>query len=705
MSQSDINTSNVLDSNRDKTFRQGTSTGERYVVDIDIGGTNTDALISKKDEFFYLKVDTTPHDLSECFKAVLEKGASQLGISDLGVFLQKIRIIRLSTSLSTNALMEKKEERIGMLVSKGWRVPFLDQFLHFKGAGSLVSPDMIEELDSRIDENDIREKTYQLLIEGAISLVISLDAGPEFSTSEKQVKSIINRYFAKHFIGSVPILCCSQVSKDQDYCKRTNTATLNAYTYDTLSRHLLGIEDLLRDMGYPYPLLLVHANGGSARAAKSTAIQTLSSGTAAGIYGALRLFKHYNKPHIFLIDVGGTSTEIGLIQQGTITYAESPQFGELPIDVPSSVNATLGIGGGSIVRIDDGALELGPDSAGAFPGPACYDLGGMQPTLTDAYLVLGYFDENDFLGGQKRIKKDLAENIIKNMIADPLDITCEEAALLIKNNAVEVIGKQIRTIIESIFSAASAFSLFAVGGGGGCIGADLADFVGIEETYVFQPGAIFGAFGSSAMDIMHQYKSQIQVPWEKGDTFWKKISVNLNKIVLALQRIAAKDMAGEGFTPERVHYVVELELLSPLGKMYRLELPSPFLWLNSKQRVDIEEQIEKLFFHSSSKAEFDNISLTGLLLNAVGRIPHTPLAHHRKRTVMKNTKKKMSRNIYTAQGCWVEAPVYRWDELSLPQMIEGPALVESKETTVVLPQGKILDFDEYGNGVMKGSIL
>jgi N-methylhydantoinase A/oxoprolinase/acetone carboxylase beta subunit len=275
-----------------------------------------------------------------------------------------------------------------------------------------------------------------------------------------------------------------------------------------------------------------------------------------------------------------------------------------------------------------------------------------------------------------------------------------------KKKAVEIIGKQILSAIAATGDSDSAFSLLAVGGGGGCIGAAIADVAGIGEIYVFRQGSVFGAFGSSGMDIMHQYKRLTHLSWEKGDAFWKKLSGMLNKIVLSLQRVAAKDMAGEGFTPEGIRYEVELQLeLFPFGKMSRLRLPSPFLWLNKKQIKDMEERVEKLFLHTSGEAPSGKLFLSGVLLNALGRIPHAPMASQGKAVVREDIKKEGRRRIYTAPECWLEANVYQWDELSMPLVVEGPALVESKESTLFLPPGKTLEFDEGGNGIMRGSNL
>ncbi len=663
----------------------------RYVVDIDIGGTFTDVMISCRGNVACFKTDTTPTDLSQCFKDALERGAIGAGFSTIGLFLRKILVIRLSTSLSTNMLIEKKGAQVGLLLSRGRAAAYLEQLQPNRDERPVLFPDMLEEVEYSLDE-DIREKSYRLLTRGVKALVVCLDESADFPIAENRVKSIIMKYFPRHTIGSVPVLLSCQVSRDQDYFKRINTALLNAYVHSALSRQILHIEDFLRDQGFPYPLLVIHANGGSARSAKSSAVCTLSSGAAAGIYGSQRLSLFYNKSHVVIVDVGGTSTEIGLIRQNRVVYAAPSWVGNISIDSPSPVQATLGIGGGSIVRINtEGILCFMPESVGAFPGPACYNLGGIEPTLTDAYLILGYFDENFFLGGQKRINKKAAMKVMKKRIADPLGITIEDAAFLIKKKAVEIIGKEIRKVILMENERPERFSLFAVGGGGGCLGSDLLDYAGLGELFVFRQGAVFGAYGSSGMDIVHQYREQMNVFWKKNDNEFSEIPRTLNKTILSLQMQAGNDMSGEGFLPQEIRFEVDLELKSfAAGKTCRLALPSPFLWPENAFFPVMKDLSAKKGIH-----------ITGVVLRALGDIPHAESAFQREKSTLKN-REKGARRIYLGRGTFGEAPFFSWDELATPWAVTGPALIESGETTVWAPKGKTFEFDEYGNGIMKG---
>jgi N-methylhydantoinase A/oxoprolinase/acetone carboxylase beta subunit len=663
----------------------------RYVIDIDIGGTYTDAIVSHGGGAAYFKTDTTPSDLSQCFEDALKKGAVKMGFSNTGLFLRKILVIRLSTSLSTNTLLERKGARVGLLLTEGHRTAYLDRFHTPRNERHILLPEMVEEVGGHLPDEDIREKAYSLLTRGITAMVVCLDGSDDLPKREDRVKTVIGQYFPKHSIGSVPVLLSSQVSRDEGYFKRINTALLNAYGHAALSRQVSGIEDFLRSEGFAHPLLIVHSNGGSARSAKSTAIQTLSSGAAAGIYGSRRLASFYHKSHVVVADVGGTSTEIGLNQYDRFAYAMPSHVGDLPLDILSPVHSTLGIGGGSIAQINkEGGVCFSFESVGAFPGPACYNLGGTEATLTDAYLILGYFDEDYFLGGRKRIHKHWARKVVQKKIADPLGLNIEEAAFAIKNKAVEIIGNGIRSVISGEDENPSTFSLFAVGGGGGCMGSDLMDHAGLGEVCVFRQGSVFGAYGSSTMDIMHQYKKRIDVVWKKNDAASPQIVRNLNKTILALQRHAEKDMSGEGFSPQEIRFQTELEL-KPLSaeKTYRLILPSPFLWP------------ESAFFPLSKNMPAEKkIRMTGLVLNAYGDVPH---AEPRPQPDVGNRKnlKKGVRRVHVTPGTLKDIPIYSWDGFSPAHLLTGPALIESSETTLWLPEGKTILFDEYGSGIIK----
>jgi N-methylhydantoinase A/oxoprolinase/acetone carboxylase beta subunit len=682
----------------------------KFIVDIDVGGTFTDAIISRRNRVEFFKVDTTPDDLSQCIEEVFVRAVTTLEAGDIRSLLNQVQIIRLSTSLTLNTLVERKGARLGLLLSKGWRTRFLRQPLSIDGSKPLILSDMVLDIDDfqnalshgcpRISEDEVRDKSRILLERGATILVLSF-VGAEYSPdSESYVKGITHKYFPRHFIGSVPVMLGSQVSSHSDYIVRTNTALLNAYCHGAIANKLFQIEEFLRGHGGPVPFLAVHSSGGISRAAKTRPIHTISSGAAASMFGAEGLARRYGRPEIISLDIGGTSTEIGHIHSAAIKYDGQAEVEGLAVDLSNPVARYLGLGGGSIVWFDgEGEIRIGPESTGSFPGPACYDNGGTAPTLTDVYLVLGYLDEGYFLGGLKRIKKDVARRAFSEKIARPLGITCEQAAFMAKMKAVGVIGNEILGLISGVKKAPSAYCLFATGGGGGCIGADVAECIGTGKTYIFRQGAVFGAFGSSSMDIAHTYERKVNVPVFGPGVSREEICRTLNNAVLSLQRTAFKDMLGEGFRSEEIRFEIEAELnAGNSNRPVKILLPTPFIWPARDWPVLRSKAAEHLKGQGSDKTELA-LMITKIVIRALADVPHCRLEYSPRSGSAKEFLKGR-RLIYVGKNAFLEADVYEWDLLPVPTAISGPALIESPDTTIVVPPDRMIQFDKNYNGVI-----
>jgi len=682
-----------------------------FSIDIDIGGTYTDAIIAQKKLSRFLKVDTTPHDLSQCVQQILERAVSILRLPNIHSFLCETDVVRLSTSLSTNLLLEGRGARCGLLLSRGWREHFLAQPLSICGPKPVVFENDVLEIGreatpprnrcaGRLSEEEVREKARVLLERGATILVVSLVGTEVKPDPELYVKNIIQRYYPRHCIGSVPVVMGIQISNTPDYITRTNTAVLNAFCHRSIASDLFKVQEFLQGKGCRRPLLVVNASEGTTRVAKTKAIQTINSGAAAGIFGVSKLANLYQKDDVISVDVGGTSTEIGVIRNKTIAYAQPTQFAGLPVDVSFPVFSTLGIGGGSVARIDnDGTIKVGPESSGSFPGPACYNLGGSEPTLTDAYLVLGYIDEKYFLGGQKAVRRSAAQEVFTGKIAEPLGISCEEAAFKVKEKAVALIGNAMRTVVAKTGLDFSKAPVFALGGGGGCIGAHLADFVGSGEIMVFRQGSVFGSFGSSNMDVTHIYERRLSRPIFQRGVPKKESCHELNRAVVALQRVAFKDMRGEGFKDEEIRFAVEVEVrASGVKDTARITLPNPFLWIGKDWKCFLRKARDCFKSTVTSKSQL-TVWVEIAILRSFGAVPHFEIGPLEKADKPESSY-KTKRRLYVGGGTWREAKVYEWDLLSVPRVLVGPAILESRDTNIVIPPGKNIAIDHKLNGTI-----
>ena len=667
---------------------------ERYSVDMDIGGTFTDAIFSSRRSMTLIKVDTTRHDLSVCFRKALERARETLGFESVRQCLSSVRVIRLSTSLSTNLILERKGLCIGLILAAGWKEAFLGKGIFPDGSGVLVEPEMVIEVGAESEESEVREAAYRLILRGADILVISLDGGKEgFLQAEERARAVIHRYYANHFIGSIPVVSGGQLSRIREYLPRTSRIVFNTYAHHAVSGPFLAIEDYLRENGYPHPLLLVHADGGTSRVSKSTAERTISSGAAAGVFGALRFSRIYGVKNALTVDIGGTSTELGVIRGGEMVWCGRGSEADSSRGLPIAV--TIGIGGGSVVRLDDtGRVHLGPGSVGAFPGPACYGLGGAEPTLTDAFLILGYFDEGYFLGGERRLKRTLAEKVFQERVAGIWGVSCEEAALRVKEEAVGRIAEEIRTVIARFGLDPVNTALFAVGGCGGCMGCALCEAAGLRELRIFRQGSVFGAFGTSGMDVLHRYEEEVNLGLEPSAERGLEVCDRINGVVLALQRRAFQDMAAEGFQPEGIQFESALEItVEAIGTRWSCDCPTAFLWPGDWNAV--RKRIGRLFGGDGAEVDGRGLRLVGIALTAVARVPHAEPDALVPFDEAGSTG--LERRIYGQGGHWVDARVHRWDALKVPLKVSGPCILESRETTVVVSPGYEMGLDKRRN--------
>jgi N-methylhydantoinase A/oxoprolinase/acetone carboxylase beta subunit len=674
---------------------------ERYSVDLDIGGTFTDAIFSRKGFAKLIKVETTPHDLSVCFQKALEKGAEELGFENLSFFLSRVRVIRLSTSLSINVLLERKGVWMGLLLEKGWRDEFLGLRDFPQGTGPPVAQHMVLEVGTKPNGAEIREAACQLIREGADVLVISLNDPEGFLQAEQLARGIIHQFYANHFIGSVPVVTSGQLSQSVDYMGRSSRIVYNTYSHGVLAEPFLDIEDRLRKLGYALPLLLVHANGGASRVSKTTAEQTVNSGASAGIFGAQRFSRFYGLKNVVTVDIGGTSTEIGIVKNGRIAPTQGDRHIANHMPGGSPIAFSVGIGGGSVVRVDENrAIALGPQSMGAFPGPACYDLGGGEPTLTDVFLLLGYFDEGYFLGGERRLNRRSAETVFTERIANPLGLSCEAAAWFVKREAVKCIAREMECLLSRHGLRPEETALFAVGGCGGCMGCDLCDAAGFSELYVFRQGSVFGAYGSSGMDVTHRYKQRLTAPLGVSGRQPTEVCDTINATVLTLQRKAFQDMAAEGFQPDTVYFELSVEVESrETGIRCNYDCPSVFLWPGEWRAF--RKGIMRQFETNVPGIQGLELYFAGIALTATARIPHA--GEDALASPMAAERLGDRRSTYAGDGRWIGAPVHNWDAIQVPFFTTDACVLESHDTTLVVPTGFEMRIDKRRNAVIRKS--
>jgi len=634
---------------------------ERLTIDLDTGGTFTDGYVSGAGGAIRSKVDTTPHDLTEGILKCLDEAAAELGI-DRARLVRRADAIRLSTTVGTNALINRSGAKVGLLLDRSLGdaiVPRLPERLPITAA-------LIETLPTPGGADTAAETVAalrRLLERGARIVVVALADGPDLAEREQTVRSFIAAEYPRHYLGAVPILPSHEVTITPDPFVRVCTAILDAYLHPVMSRFLYRVEDELRGAGYTRPLLVAQSNGGTARVAKTTAIRTWGSGPAGGVAGAAALAAHLGLDSVVSVDVGGTSSDVALIRGGAWSYAVEPTIDGVPASLPVLELESVGIGGGSIASVASSRLSVGPRSAGSQPGPAAFGLGGEEATLTDAACVLGIFDPKHFLGGRKTLDVDAARRVIDDRVAKPLGVTLEDASRRVLEEAARVVGREIAARLAERGTDASTTWLFATGGAGGLLATAIAAEAGLAGAIAFPLSPVFSAFGLSQLDLLHAYEA----PAGATDA----------ATLASLRARALADMRGEGVDVSRVSLRLEAEISADGGRVEALDLG---------EAVDLDAAAERL------RSQGKKLRLFRLKAIVPGR----------RSSLVKSGSGGAGRG--RREVTWAAKPqptaVHDWDGIAAGAEIAGPAIVESRDTTVPIPPGVVARVGKLGELVL-----
>lgn len=501
-----------------------------YRVGIDTGGTHTDGFIQTSDgREWQVKVETTPHDLTVGFLNCLAEAAQAVGAPSYEDFLRRCELIRFSTTIGTNALLEGKGARVGLITSREW-----EETARTAVAG-LMSDELVAGLGEHCTPDEVASTIRSLLTQGARILAVSLYRAWADPEQERRVKAIVEDLYPSHHLGAVTVLLSSDLTNAEIFGPRTALTVVNAAIHPYMARALYRAEDELRRHGYRVPLWIVHANGGSAKVSKTRAVDTYNSGPAAGIFASARLAAQRGFSSVVTMDVGGTSTDLGLIREGAVPYRHQATIAGQTVAMPVVSVYPVAGGGGSIVRISGGALRIGPDSAGSVPGPACYGIGGEDPTVTDAALLVGYLNPKRYLGGHRPLEPALAERAIASRLAERLGVSPEMAAQMVLERFAAQIAEAMRALLEP------GAVLMAFGGGSGLVAARVAQLAGISDVFVPHTTAAFCAYGAATMPVAHVY-----------DHVWPGHGQEPEEVWEALRHRALLDMQGEGYSSEQV---------------------------------------------------------------------------------------------------------------------------------------------------------
>jgi N-methylhydantoinase A/acetophenone carboxylase len=395
------------------------------------------------------------------------------------------------------------------------------------------------------------------------------------------------------------------------------------------------------------------------------------------------------------MDIGGTSADISLVINGRHGYKRESMLEGIPLKLPVIEVYPTAAGGGSIARLkNEQQIKVGPDSAGAMPGPACYGLGGIEATSTDACVVLGYIDPDYFLGGKRKLDAGLAREVINRNLAKPLGISAEACGLLVTEAMEDICAEDISNLIKDRGYKAADFVLFSFGGAGGLYCCGIADKVGIPKIYCFSFSSVFSAFGSSCADILHAYESPARLSLRRQGN--QSQIQGFNKVMKGLINSVLMDMRGEGFPPEKVSFSLELEAASDSAASV---LESPVILLEGPQDVS---RILDTFAGQNNTGRVDELTINLLRLRATSPTAHPELARHQFTGESPEKALKQYRDVYWKDG-FTRTAIYQQPELACGNVIEGPAIIESDDTTILIPRGKKYTVDNLLNGVIESA--
>ncbi len=650
-----------------------------YTMSIDTGGTFTDGFVSDGERTVQVKVDTTPQDLTIGFEACVQAAAAAVGL-ELPAFLRSLTKLHFSSTIATNTIVEGRGARVGLIVTGGAEESVYGTEAQAGKLRGFLDAELVRGVSERVDsdgavisgpdEAELELAVRELLERGVRLLVVSFANANLNQANELQAREMIGDSYPRHYLGAVPLMIGSRVSLADDDHGRTACAVVNACLHPNLVRALYRAEDRMRDQGLTRPLLIVNSDGSTSRVAKTRAIDTYDSGPSAGVLGAGCVAQAIGARHVCTFDVGGTTTDVALLADARVPMDERTEVGDLEIPHPSVSLTSFGIGGGSIISVDAaGQVRVGPRSAGATPGPACFGLGGHSLTPTDVWLLLGYLEPGEFLGGRRRLDVGPAREAA-TQLAGELGTSTERALLeakaAIRGALWDHLLRWADRHPELVTSEAADRWLFSYGGGGGLLCTDAAEILGIPRVVVFPHSSVFSAFGAGLLPIAHSYHQVVASGAGNGA---------LAAVVARLADNARRDLRAEG--------VRELDNVSA---SLRVGSDQP-------RRLSLAALIER---------PQDAVSMNGAGSAAVGCRLHVSVP--RSANVEMNTgpahiSKSRARQVITGDGPLAVPIVEGLGDRSAAG-VAGPAFLDAPDTTIFVPSGWSVTFTEHGYGIL-----
>ena len=671
----------------------------KFVIGVDTGGTFTDCVaIGEDGSVAWDKAHTTPQDHTVGILNAIGNTSARLGISRAQLLGATVAL-GIGSTVGLNALLARGGAKTGLLTTRGHEDNLFIGRIHQKVAGlgeeeikdvvhldkatPLVPRSLVRGINERtdykgailaaLDVKDVEAAVTEMAAEGIESLAVCFLWSFMNSSHERAVRDLVEKRFPGIFVT-----LSSEVSPLLGEYERTATTAINASLGPILKRFMGRLVESLRSAGLSGPVLAMHSLGGviPCEEAGDKAAHIMASGPVGGVMGAMNMGRMLGHKNIIVTDVGGTSFDVGLIVDGRPTLNRQPVFEKFTLAVPMIDVISIGAGGGSIawVEAETRLLQVGPRSAGALPGPACYDQGGNEPTVTDANLVLARIDARSFFGGRKKLDYDLAKKAIEEKVARPLGMDLLKAA----KGILEIVDSHMADLVRRVTVEQgyhpSEFVIYAYGGGGPLHVGSYARDIGVSEVLVSPYAPVFSGFGIAGCDIQRQYTRSRPMTLPAPPAQFNAIFSDLETAAIRDAVRSAGELELERFLDMKFRRQVHnVRIAVPSGELRSQEMDALM--------VNFEEAYERIYGKGTAYRKA-GVEVSNFIVTATTKTYKPKLKVDDWEGADPERARVGERQVYFEE--FVQTPVFSMELLRPGNRIAGPAIVESPATTLLL---------------------